>query len=43
MSIDELEKKLGIDFFVNLEKKVGKDAAAAIEAANPSNNTVLGL
>jgi DNA/RNA endonuclease G (NUC1) len=43
MSIDELEKKLGIDFFVNLEKKVGKDAAAAIEAADPSNNTVLGL
>jgi len=36
MSIDDLEKKLGYDFFVNLPATVGKDEAAAIEAADPA-------
>ncbi len=31
ISVDELEKKLGYDLFVNLDGKVGKDKAAAIE------------
>ena len=35
MSIDELEAKLGIDFFVNLPDKLGADRAAAVEAQNP--------
>ncbi len=35
MSIDELEVKLGIDFFVNLPAKLGADKAAAIETQNP--------
>lgn len=35
MSIDELEEKLGMDFFVNLEDKIGKDAAEEVEAQNP--------
>jgi DNA/RNA endonuclease G (NUC1)/predicted small secreted protein len=39
MSIDELETKLGIDFFVNLPGKVGEDKAAAIEAQNPDSYT----
>lgn len=34
MSIDELEKKTGIDFFVNLPK----ETADAVEAANPADN-----
>ena len=37
MSIDELEAKLGIDFFVNLPSKVGEAKAAAIEAQNPDS------
>ena len=37
MSIDELEAKLGIDFFVNLSSKVGEAKAAAIEAQNPDS------
>lgn len=37
MSIDELEKKLGMDFFVNLPAMVGADKAAAIEVQNPDN------
>lgn len=40
MSIDELEKKTGLDFFVNLPAKVGADQAARIEAAVPSNSSV---
>ena len=35
MSIDELEEKVGFDFFVNLEGKIGKDNAAAVEAQDP--------
>lgn len=33
MSIDALEQKLGLDFFVNLPAKVGEDAAKKIEAS----------
>ena len=36
MSVDELEAKTGIDFFVNLPAKVGADQAAKIEAVDPS-------
>lgn len=36
MSVDELEKKTGIDFFVNLPAKVGEDTAAKIEAEDPA-------
>jgi len=35
MSIDELEKKMGIDFFVNLPGAVGKENADAVEAEDP--------
>ena len=37
MSIDELESKLNIDLFPNLEKKVGEATAATIEAEKPAN------
>ena len=37
MSIDELEKKTGLDFFVNLPVVVGESKAASIEAADPAN------
>mgnify|MGYP003307717185 CR=1 FL=1 len=43
MTIDELEEKTGLDFFVNLAGKIGKDEAAAIEAADPSESSVWGL
>lgn len=43
MSIDELETKTGIDFFVHLEGKIGKDEAKAIEAADPTTLPVFGL
>lgn len=36
MSVDDLEKKTGIDFFVNLQAKVGDDVAAKIEAEDPA-------
>lgn len=36
MSIDELEKQTGIDFFPNLAGKIGSEAADGIEAAAPS-------
>lgn len=36
MSIDQLEEKLGIDLFVNLPAKVGKENADKIEAQLPS-------
>lgn len=37
MSVDDLEEKLGIDFFVNLPAKVGEDVAARIEAEEPKD------
>ena len=37
MSIDALEKKIGIDLFVNLPDKIGADRAAAIESAVPDS------
>lgn len=37
MTIDELEEKVGMDFFVNLPDRIGKEQAAAIEAQNPDN------
>lgn len=40
MSIDELEKMTGIDFFVNLPAKIGEDQAAKLEAADPANSSV---
>lgn len=36
MSVDDLEKKTGIDFFVNLPAVVGEEMAAKIESENPS-------
>lgn len=36
MSVDDLEKKTGIDFFPNLVTVLGKDKADKIEAATPS-------
>ena len=39
MSIDKLEEKLGIDFFVNLPAAVGDTKAKAIEAADPAAET----
>lgn len=35
-SIDELEQRTGLDFFVNLPTLLGKDTADGIEAADPS-------
>lgn len=32
---DELEKKTGIDFYPNLSKLIGKEAAAKVEAQDP--------
>lgn len=39
MSVDDLEEKLGIDFFVNLPAKVGEDVATRIEAEEPKDVT----
>lgn len=39
MSVDDLEKRLGIDFFVNLPAKIGEDAAAKVEAEDPAKIT----
>ena len=36
MSVDALEEKLGMDFFVNLPSAVGEETAATIEAEDPS-------
>lgn len=36
MSIDELEKKIGIDLFANLPAAIGEDAAAIVEAEDPA-------
>ncbi len=38
MSISELEKKVGVNFFVNLPAKVGAEKAAEIESKAPSAN-----
>jgi DNA/RNA endonuclease G (NUC1) len=38
MSVDELEKMTGIDFFVNLPAKIGKEQADRLEAADPAGN-----
>lgn len=43
MTIDELETKTGHDFFVNLEGKIGKSAAAAVESQNAATGSVWGL
>ena len=40
VSIDELEKMTGLDFFVNLPAKIGTDQAAKIEAVDPDNSSV---
>lgn len=40
MSIDELEEKTGLDFFVNLPAKVGEEQAAKLEAQDPANSSV---
>ena len=37
MSVRDLEKKLGIDLFVNLPAAVGKETAEQIETENPKN------
>ena len=39
MSIDKLEEKGGIDFFVNLPSVVGESEANAIEAADPASES----
>ena len=38
MSIDELEAITGLDFFVNLPAKIGKEKADKIEADKPADN-----
>jgi len=43
MSIDELEKITGIDFFVNLPAAIGTANAAAVESADPTRNSWWGL
>ena len=43
MSVDELEKMLGMDFFVNLPAKLGEERAAALEAEDPLTNSIWGL
>lgn len=43
MSVDALEEKLGVDFFVNLSAQVGETKAAAIEAEDPTKNQLWGL
>ena len=43
MSIDERETLPGHDFFVNLEGKIGKEAAASIEATDPSPVSIFNL
>ena len=37
MSIDELEERTGIDFFVNLPSRAGKTTADKVEAAKPGS------
>ena len=43
MTIDELEEKTGLDFFVNLTDKIGADKAAEVEAQVPAESSVWGL
>lgn len=43
MSIDDLEEKLGIDFFVNLPDLIGETAAANVEKQQPSTVSWWGL
>ena len=43
MSIDELESRTGIDFFVNLPSAAGKTVAEAVESADPARNSWWGL
>ena len=43
MSIDELEKKTGFDFFVNLADKIGKEKADALEALDPATVAIWNL
>lgn len=38
ISVDELEKKLGMELFVNLADKIGKEDAAAVKAADPAKD-----
>lgn len=40
MSIDDLEKITGLDFFVNLPAKIGADQAAQLEAADPADSAM---
>ncbi len=40
MSIDKLEEKLGMDFFVNLPAKLGEDKAKEIEAEDPKSSKI---
>ena len=40
MSIDELEKKTGLDFFVNLPSAIGQKKAEAVEAQNPASSEI---
>ena len=37
MSVDEIEKITGFDFFANLPAKVGEATAAKIESTDPAN------
>lgn len=39
MSIDQLEAKLGYNFFENFEKEVGEEIATAVEAQTPKSDT----
>lgn len=43
MTIDELEERTGLDFFVNLPDKIGADDAAAVESQDPTALSVWGL
>lgn len=36
MTIDQLEEKIGMDFFVNLPAKIGEAQAAAVESQDPT-------
>lgn len=42
MSIDALEELTGIDFFVNLPAKIGKELAERLEAVDPATSSVWG-
>jgi len=43
LSIDELEKKIGIDLFVNLPSVLGEEKAAQVEAQDPKTVSKWGL